>query len=724
MDSFEQQPLTTLLPLRGLAVTLELLRSAEFAFFHQAAVHAFVRHLAGSPSDFASLLTLDAPESGRIRYRAGDRYRFALLGLSGAEILIARLMTALADLPVSAVVRDVKVPLRDNLRLIALHDLFSGEPVETIADLSLYDGERLGAEIALWQTAPFVQLQWLSPVRLLRAKERHGDQDGEARFCHSCADLADGVLAARVYDSIAELLRQRGAELPPRQVAPGIPAPNGNLFWVDSDYRDAAGQTSPIGGLCGRIDIGPGRELAPDWLRLLVLGQYLGIGQRRAFGLGRYRLRTPDGACTAAEIGPAASLLVHAAREDHLYDAYVAIRENLAQHGARNTPAEPDGLDDFDLPDPEEETQLADRLESIGRHLAAADYRPPPVQGIVNREDDGDLRGLAIPPFWDRVAQRAVNDCIAPACDLLLSPASHGYRRGRSRFTASLDVNRAWRQGYRWIYEADIEDFFDSVDWQHLRLRLEALYRDDPVVDLILDWMAAPVDYQGFKVQRTMGLPQGAPLSPTMANLMLDDFDGDLERAGFRLVRYADDCAPRRRVAGRKPCVQPCCTSDEGRPLEAAVQAEASNHPLLLRLRGAVVSELGKGRARSGQVRTVESNASEPLMRCRKRRNDVKTGGLSLTRDQSGRNLFTAQMASGIKAARMRSRHLCGTWEPVTPMLREPRKGRSPECVSTEAGYRDGATRSSEEGPVMGLERRGCPIRPESCAQPARGGRA
>jgi len=168
--------------------------------------------------------------------------------------------------------------------------------------------------------------------------------------------------------------------------------------------------------------------------------------------------------------------------------------------------------------------------------------------------------------------------------------------------------------------------------------------------------------------------------------------------------------------------VQPCCTRDGGRPPEAAVQAEASNHPLLLPLREVVVRELGKGRARPGQVGTVESNASEPLMTCRKCRNGVKTGGESLLREQSGGDLFTAQAASGMKAARTRSRLLCGTWEPVTPMPREERKGKSPKRASTDAGYRDGATCSSAEGPVMGLERRGCPIRPEATGQPAMGG--
>jgi hypothetical protein len=118
----------------------------------------------------------------------------------------------------------------------------------------------------------------------------------------------------------------------------------------------------------------------------------------------------------------------------------------------------------------------------------------------------------------------------------------------------------------------------------------------------------------------------------------------------------------------------------------------------------------------------VESNASEPLMTCRKRRNDVETGGSRYPGTSLGGNLSTAQAASGMKAARTRSRLLCGTWEPVTPMPREKRKGQPPKRESTDAGYRGGATRSSEEGPVMGLERRGCPIRAETMKQPAMGG--
>ena len=177
-----------------------------------------------------------------------------------------------------------------------------------------------------------------------------------------------------------------------------------------------------------------------------------------------------------------------------------------------------------------------------------------------------------------------------------------------------------------------------------------------------------------------------------------------------------------REASERKGGKTPNSRRDEGGPLVAVVQAEATNHPLLLPLREVVVSEMGKGSARHCQVRTVESNESEPLMRCRKFQEVVKTGVYAGLREESVRNLFTAQMATGIKAARTRSRLLCGTWEPVTPMQRERYKWKPHKYLSTNAGNRGGATRSSEEGPVMGLERRGCPNRLGTGKQLATGG--
>ena len=133
------------------------------------------------------------------------------------------------------------------------------------------------------------------------------------------------------------------------------------------------------------------------------------------------------------------------------------------------------------------------------------------------------------------------------------------------------------------------------------------------------------------------------------------------------------------------------------------MQAGAPSRPLVLRSRGVVLSELGKGRTRSGQVWIMESNVSKPLMKCRNGLGDVKTVADQARRDQSGG-------------------HLYGTWEPVVPMRKENRKWRPHERESTDAEHRGGPPRSSGEGLVMRLERRGWPMSFRSSRQPETGG--
>jgi retron-type reverse transcriptase len=114
---------------------------------------------------------------------------------------------------------------------------------------------------------------------------------------------------------------------------------------------------------------------------------------------------------------------------------------------------------------------------------------------------------------------------------------SFGFRRGQTRHSATQMIQRAYQAGSRWVFESDIDDFFENIQWSRLYTRLTAFFGDEAIVDLVMGWMSATVDGK----ERQAGLPQGSPLSPLLANMMLDDFDSDLETAGLQLVRFADD---------------------------------------------------------------------------------------------------------------------------------------------------------------------------------------
>jgi hypothetical protein len=158
-----------------------------------------------------------------------------------------------------------------------------------------------------------------------------------------------------------------------------------------------------------------------------------------------------------------------------------------------------------------------------------------------------------------------------------------------------------------------------------------------------------------------------------------------------------------------------CCARDGGRSSVVALQGEITNHHELRRLRAGVVSVMEKARQRVRQVWIVKASEPKPLLKCRNAVEDVKTGMGKRSREKSERYLLTALAASGMKRARARSRLLYGRGEPVvlesTPECGwgggRPPSGRNREELSTGPEHRGGPSCSSEEAPVMGVERRG-----------------
>jgi len=540
-------PLHTLLPLRGLVITLQCIDNANIQFFHQPSMCAFLRFLAGSPDGFENLIRFDAPESGRVAYRAGDLYRFLLIGLNGSDELLELILSKLATLPLSAPKKQIWHSFRDNWKLHSVYDMQNSTPISSVDESSQYDVTQLKEEAELWQRHVQIQWQWQSPARVLKPRDHRVSDSGKSlnrddHFIRDQSDLHPALLSEGIRNTTADLLRRRKQKTPQMFNAPLMTILGSHVFFQDVHYRGESGELNHMGGLCGHIQVDV-TALSRDWWELLVLGQYLGVGQRCAFGWGRYALRTHDGEQTARRIYPAVSMLHLAAETETLQRAW---RHVMA---GRDTNDNNYRVDDEDVDphyDPNDEFAAAgypaNSLDTAFEKLLNGCYQPPDLCGYLIPKKSGSVRALAVPPPFDRVLQRSVQQILTPSLEQIMSGGSHGYRRGRSRLTASQSIQKAWRDGYRWVYEGDIKDFFDSVNLDRLRDRLHAVYGyNDPVVPAIMNWMHADVVFQGKRIARHRGLPQGSPLSPLMANLMLDDFDSDMETSGFLMIRFADD---------------------------------------------------------------------------------------------------------------------------------------------------------------------------------------
>ena len=184
---------------------------------------------------------------------------------------------------------------------------------------------------------------------------------------------------------------------------------------------------------------------------------------------------------------------------------------------------------------------LAEHWEMIREELLAGTYQPKPVKRQEIPKSGGGVRELGIPTALDRFVQQVILQVLQPRFDPTFSEHSHGFRPGRRAHDAVCEAQRYIQEGRRVVVDVDLEKFFDRVNHDVLMGKLAARIADKRMLGLIRRYLEAGIMANGVVVERYEGTPQGGPLSPLLANVLLDEVDKEMEKRGLSFVRYADD---------------------------------------------------------------------------------------------------------------------------------------------------------------------------------------
>ncbi len=212
-----------------------------------------------------------------------------------------------------------------------------------------------------------------------------------------------------------------------------------------------------------------------------------------------------------------------------MLEAYRAVKRNGGSGGVDGI-----GMADF-------KAHLQAVWPSVKSALLSGCYKPSPIKRVAIPKPGGGSRHLGIPTLLDRMIQQAIHQVLSPQLDSYFCESSYGFRRGRNAHQAVHQALSYFNAGYNYVVDIDLKDFFDTVNHDRLMARLSQHVNDKHVLKLIRRYLESGV-LIGVHYERTSkGTPQGGPLSPLLANLVLDELDKELERRGHSFIRYADD---------------------------------------------------------------------------------------------------------------------------------------------------------------------------------------